>query len=88
MLYRFSSDVLQVDVDSETMLLNYASGKYFGLTGAVARVADNLRDGASIDEMACHIAGYYDVTEAAARDDLTRILIELQKAGLVISSET
>lgn len=86
-IYRFSSDVLQVDVDSETMLLSYASGKYFGLTGAISRLTDNLREGASLDEMAPQITGYYDVTEAAARDDLARILTELQAAGLVVSSE-
>lgn len=87
MTYRFSADVLQVDVDSETMLLSYASGKYFGLTGAVGRVADNLRAGASLDDMARQLTEYYDVTEAAARDDLARILAELQAAGLVVSTE-
>lgn len=86
-IYCFSADVLQVDVDSETMLLSYTSGKYFGLTGAVSRVADKLQDGASLDNMARHLVEYYDVTEAAARDDLARILTELQAAGLIVSSE-
>ena len=87
LIYRFTPDVLEVEVESETMLLDYTSGKYFGLTGAVSRLTAPLRDGASLDELVAHVTDYYDVTEADARADLARILADLQAAGLVVASE-
>ncbi|WP_372006038.1 PqqD family peptide modification chaperone [Tistrella mobilis] len=86
-IYRFTPDVLEVEVESDVMLLDYASGKYFGLTGAVSRLTAPLRDGASLDEMVAHVTDYYDVTEVDARVDLARILAELQAAGLVVAAE-
>ena len=86
-IYRFTSDVLEVEVESDVMLLDYASGKYFGLTGAVSRLTAPLRDGASLDELVAHVTDYYEVTEADARADLARILADLQAAGLVVAAE-
>lgn len=86
-IYRFTPDVLEVEVESDVMLLDYASGKYFGLTGAVSRLTAPLRDGASLDEMMAHVTDYYEVTEADARADLARILADLQAAGLVVAAE-
>ena len=81
--YRLASDILHVDTPGEVVLMDYASGKYFGLKGAVRRIFDRLRDGASLTEMTAEIASHYQVSEEMVRNDLLKVLDALEKAGLV-----
>ncbi len=64
--------------------MDYTSGKYFGLRGAAVKIVESLRDGAELPDLVNILSSEYEVSEAAAMDDLLSILRKLSDAGLVL----
>lgn len=84
--YRLADDVLTVEVDDETILMGYASGKYFGMRGAIRHVLDRLRCNSTLEEMAGDISAHFGVSIEVARGDLAGIFPKLLAAGLVVDA--
>ena len=84
-IYSLASDVLHAEVKDEIVLMDYTSGKYFGVKGAIRHVFDRLCDGASLDEMILDLTARVDVTPEQARADILAVLEKMQAAGVVVS---
>jgi hypothetical protein len=84
-IYRLSSDVLHAEVSEEIVLMDCASGKYFGVKGALRHVFGRLREGASLEELVSDLASRVDVSREQAEQDIGSILSKMESAGLVVS---
>ena len=78
-----SSDVVSREVGSETMLLNLASGTYFGLDPVGARFWQLLEEGKSASEARDALLQQYDVAPEQLDRDLEKLLADLAEHGLV-----
>jgi hypothetical protein len=70
-------------VGDETVLLDLASGMYFGLEGVGKRIWESFADGKSLGETAAIIASEFEVDEEQAQADLTQFATELIERGLL-----
>ncbi len=59
-------------VGDETVLLDLASGMYFGLDGVGKRIWESISEGKSLGETVAVIVAEYEVDEAQARQTLSR----------------
>ena len=85
---RWSASTTQISarVESDTVVLNTESGRYFSLTEVGSTIWEALQQAHTAEELISTVSNAYDVTvETAARDFYT-FLGALQKAGLVTSS--
>jgi hypothetical protein len=87
-VFRLAPGVLHADLFGETVLLDHMRGKYFGLKGSVLHVFEQLRDGASLDDLVGRLMQVCNVDAAEAAKDLTAVLAALESAGLVTRSPT
>lgn len=70
-------------VGEEAVLLDLASGMYFGLDGVGQRIWDSLGAGQSLREIAALVAAEYEVDEAQAQADVLAFAGELVSRGLL-----
>ena len=70
-------------VGDETVLLDLASGIYFGLDGVGKLIWDAVAEGNNLEQIAAIIVGEYDVDEAQAQADAIEFLGELVERGLL-----
>ena len=70
-------------VGDETVLLDLASGVYFGLDGVGKRIWESIAEGKSIGETAAIIAGEFEVDAAQAQADLVAFATDLVERGLL-----
>ena len=78
-----SSDVVAREVGEETMLLNLASGTYFGLDPVGGRFWQLLEEGKSATEARDALLQQYDVAPEELDRDLEKLLADLAAHGLV-----
>jgi hypothetical protein len=71
-------------VGDETVLLDLASGIYFGLDNVGQRIWECVSDGKSLAETIDAIVAEYDVDEAQARNDVIDFAKTLVERGLLI----
>jgi len=83
LVLRGSDDVLVRALDGEAVLLDMASGKYFGLNEVGARIWELLATGESVGAIRRAIVAEFEVDEARAGEDLAALLTELETRGLV-----
>ena len=76
-------DVMISRVEDEIVLLNLESEQYFALDDIGARVWELLSEYGSTDVVVEQITTEYDVEPDVFRVDLTKLLTDLQQAGLV-----
>jgi hypothetical protein len=84
--YRLAEGILSVPVDDEAILLSIATGKYFGIRGAMRHLLETLREGMAFDAMVSSTCVRYDVDPTEAARDLEQILPRLVAAGILESS--
>ena len=72
-------------VGDETVLLDLASGMYFGLDGVGKRIWESVAEGQSLGQAAAVIAAEYEVEEAKAQADVIEFTSDLVKRGLLTS---
>ena len=72
-------------VGDETVLLDLASGVYFGVDGVAKRIWESIADGRNLGEAAAVIVSEYDVDEAQAQADVLEFASELVERGLLAS---
>ena len=70
-------------VGDETVLLDLASGVYFGLDGVGKRIWESVEKGNSLDQAAAAIVSEYDVDEAQAQTDVLEFASSLVERGLL-----
>lgn len=83
--YRLSKDVLHAEVGEEIVLMDSASGNYFGVKGVFRHVFHMLSEGASLERMAAEVASQVKVSREQAEQDIGGILSKMESAGLVVS---
>jgi hypothetical protein len=71
-------------VGDETVLLDLASGIYFGLDNVGQSIWECVSDGKSIAEIVDEIVTEYDVDEARARKDVIDFTNTLVDRGLLV----
>ena len=70
-------------VGDETVLLDLASGVYFGLDGVGKRIWESVSEGSSLGEAVSVIVSEYDVDEAQAKADVLEFAGNLVERGLL-----
>ena len=78
-----STEVVAREVGEETMLLNLASGTYFGLDPVGGRFWQLLEEGKSATEARDALLQQYDVAPEELDRDLEKLLADLAAHGLV-----
>ena len=75
--------VMSRQVGDETVLLDLASGVYFGVDGVARRIWECIADGKSLAEAAAAITEEFEVDEVTAQADVIAFSSELVERGLL-----
>lgn len=79
-----SEDVVAREVGGETVLLDLASGTYFGLNEVGGRVWEMIDgDGLTLDQICGRIEAEFEVSRDVVDGDITTLARELIDRGLV-----
>jgi hypothetical protein len=78
-----SADVLARVLDGEAVLLDLASGEYFGLNSVGTRVWELLSAGRSYGEVRAAIVGEFDAPPGAVERDIEELVGRLLERNLV-----
>lgn len=81
--FTIPTQVMARTVGDETVILDLASGTYYGLDPVGARMWQLLADGKSLGEVCDVMFGEYDVARDVLEADAVRLLSELCGRGLV-----
>lgn len=81
--YQLSNQVLFVAMQGEHVLMDYASGKYFGIRGAMQILLEPMKEGVTFSAMTALLCSHYGITADVAERDLHAILPRLLDAGIV-----
>jgi len=76
-------DVMARQVGDETVILDLASGNYFGLDPVGARIWQLIGEGKPLEAVCETLLDEYEVSAEQAREDLARLVGQLQAQGLV-----
>lgn len=71
------------DLGGEAVILDPASGRYFGLNEVAARILELVRQPKAISQIEEALAAEYDVERARLREDIHGFLSTLASRGLV-----
>jgi len=72
-------------VGDETVLLDLASGAYFGLDGVGKRIWEVISDGNSLTQTVAAVTEEFDVDEAQALEDVIEFTNTLLDRGLLVA---
>jgi hypothetical protein len=81
--FRIPEDVVFRDLDGEGVVLNLATGTYFGLNPTGTRVWHLIQDGKATDDIVHAIVAEFDVSPETAATDVAALLVDLEAKGLV-----
>ena len=81
-----SSQVKSRQIDDEIVILDLASGEYFGLDGVGRRIWELIAEGKKLGEAAAVIAAEYEVDAAQGRVDVIEFVGGLVEKGLLVES--
>ena len=70
-------------VGDEMVLLDLASGEYFGLDGVGQRIWESVSEGKSLAETVVTIVAEYEADEAQVTDDILVFASKLVERGLL-----
>ena len=76
--------VMSRQVGDETVLLDLASGIYFGVDGVAKLIWEAVADGNSLGEAAAAVAAEFEVDEATAQADAVAFANDLVERGLLV----
>jgi len=80
---RIPDDVVFRDLAGEAVILNLATGTYFGLDAVGTRIWHLIAEHGSMERVVEIVLSEYDVDEARLRRDLEALTNELRDRGLV-----
>ena len=75
--------VISREVGDDTVLLDLASGMYFGVDGVAKRIWESISQGLNLGETAELIASEYAVDSANAQTDVLEFVSDLLERGLL-----
>jgi hypothetical protein len=78
-----SKDVVFRDLSGEAVLLNLATGSYYGLNEVGTRMWTLLAEHGSPDKVVQTLLEEYDVAESALRSDLDALIRDLESKGVI-----
>lgn len=78
-----SSEVLFQDIEGEAVLLDLASGQYFGLNEVGTRFWQHARELDDVDAIVARLLEEFEVEESVLEDDLEGFIGEMSEAGLL-----
>jgi hypothetical protein len=78
-----SPEVMARQVGDECVILDLASGSYFGLDSVGARIWQLISEGNSLADTHKALLAEYEVSSEDLARDLLRLIDELQSRGLV-----
>ena len=78
------AQVMARTVGDETVILDLASGTYFGLDPVGARIWQLMGEGRTLAEISETMLGEYEVERAQLEADVLRLTGELLERGLVV----
>lgn len=81
--YQLVTDVVFRLVNREAILLNVATGEYYGLDAVATRMLSCLLEEGDPDSVVAGICTEYDVSPSRARADLDRLVAQLCAEGLL-----
>lgn len=82
---QLSADVIFRDLEGEAVLLDLASGRYFGLNPVGTRVWTLLDGGATVDGVVGAISAEFEADPDEVTRDVDELLAELMARGLLIA---
>ena len=85
---RLSPDVVFRDLEGEAVILDLASGRYFGLNAVGTRIWTLLDAGMPLERIVDTLAGEYDADARQIARDVTTLIDELSSRGLIVASES
>lgn len=77
------SQVMTRTVGEEVVMLDLASGTYFGLDPVGARIWELMADGKTLGEIRDQMLQEYEVTQEEIERDILRLAEELNGQGLI-----
>ncbi len=80
---RIPEHVMSRAVGHETVLLDLASGTYFGLDAVGARMWALMAESRALDEVAATVAAEYGAERARVESDLMELVSTLESRGLI-----
>lgn len=84
-MLRLSPDAVYRDLDGEAVVLDLATGTYFGLNAVATLVWRGLDDGQPLPVIVETIAAEYAIERAVVERDVDGLLRDLEARGLVIA---
>lgn len=75
------------ELEGEAVLLDLATGRYFGLNASGCCVWSKLADSRSLDEIASELAEERELPRERLLADVIEIVAELEREGLVLRVE-
>ena len=81
---RLSADVIFRELDGEAVLLDFASGRYFGLNAVATRVWTMLAAGSSVDDAVSTVAAEFDAPREEVARDVETLIADLVSRGLLV----
>ena len=87
-IYHLSEQVLAVETNGEYVLMDYGSGKFFGIRGAAQVLVQPLQAGMTFNAMVDLVQSHYSVDAILAETDVRKILSRLLDVGLVLDRGT
>jgi hypothetical protein len=80
-----SGDVVYREIEGEAVLLDLASGRYFGLNAVGTRVWAVLAGGGRVDDAVAAIAEEFDASETQIAADVRALVDTLVARGLLLA---
>ena len=81
-----SADVIFRELDGEAVLLDLASGRYFGLNAVATRTWTLLAAGAGLDDVTAVLTAEFDAPAAEIAADVRSLVSELLARGLLVAA--
>ena len=82
-VFRKSAELLESDVDEEIVALDIDKGQCYGLNAVGSRVWRLLDTPMSLGDICATLQDEYEVEPELCRDEVARLLADLQSEGLV-----
>jgi hypothetical protein len=84
-MWKLSPDVVFRDLDGEAVILDLASGTYFGLNEVGTRVWRLVDEGREASQITDIVAHEYQADRATIARDVERLLEELRTRRLIVA---
>lgn len=84
---RLSSDVVFRELEGEAVILDLASGRYFGLNAVGTRVWALLDAGTPVDQIVSTLADEYEAEREQIARDVAALIDDLSTRGLIVASD-